>query len=142
VLQFHNALIYFLLTAALLAALLGHVLDAGVILLVVLVNAIVGFIQEGRAEQALGALRAMLAPSARVVRDGQRSVVSVQDLVPGDIVLLEAGDRVPADLRLLRARGMLIDEAILTGESVAAEKLESPAAAAAALGDCHSMAWS
>lgn len=141
-LQFHNALIYFLLSAAVLAALLGHVVDASVILLVVLVNAIVGFVQEGRAEQALSALRAMLAPSARVLRDGHRRVVAVQDLVPGDIVLLEAGDRVPADLRLLRARGMLVDEAILTGESVAAEKLESPAAASAALGDRHSMAWS
>ena len=140
--QFNNALIYFLLAAAVLAALLGHRVDASVILLVVIVNAIVGFVQEGRAEQALDALRAMLAPNARVLRDGQRHTVEVRDLVPGDIVLLEAGDRVPADLRLLRARGMLVDEAILTGESVAAEKREDPAAASAALGDRHSMAWS
>ncbi len=140
--QFNNALIYFLLAAAALAALLGHNVDASVILLVVIVNAMVGFIQEGRAEQALNALRAVLAPSARVLRDGQRHSMAVQELVPGDIVLLEAGDRVPADLRLLRARGMLVDEAILTGESVAAEKLESPASPSAALGDRHSMAWS
>src|SRR5690606_6815727 len=96
--QFHNALIYFLLAAAVLAAVLGHAVDAGVILLVVIINAIVGFVQEGRAEQSLSALRAMLAPSARVLRDGQRCVMAVQDLVPGDLVLLEAGDRVPADL--------------------------------------------
>jgi len=140
--QFNNALIYFLLAAAVLAAFLGHGVDAGVIVLVVCVNAVVGFIQEGRAEQALAALRAVLAPTARILRDGQRRIVAVQDLVPGDIVLLEAGDRVPADLRLLRTRGMLIDEAILTGESVAAEKQESPAPPSSALGDRHSMAWS
>src|SRR5690606_14845413 len=127
---------------AVLAAVLGHAVDAGVILLVVIINAIVGFVQEGRAEQSLSALRAMLAPSARVLRDGQRCVMAGQDLVPGDLVLLEAGDRVPADLRLLRARGMLVDEAILTGESVAAEKQESPASSSAALGDRHSMVWS
>ncbi|MDX3893220.1 HAD-IC family P-type ATPase [Pusillimonas sp.] len=140
--QFNNALIYFLLAAALLAAVLGHHVDASVILLVVIVNAIVGFVQEGRAEQALSALRAMLAPSARVLRDGRRQAVAVEALVPGDVVLLEAGDRVPADLRLLRARGLLIDEAILTGESVASEKQESPAAEAAMLADRHAMAWS
>lgn len=140
--QFNNALIYFLLVAAVLAGLLGRTVDASVILLVVIVNAIVGFVQEGRAEQAMAALHAILTPSARVLRDGQRRVVAVQDLVPGDIVLLEAGDRVPADLRLLRARGLLADEAILTGESVAAEKQENPVEPTAALGDRHSMAWS
>ena len=140
--QFNNALIYFLLTAALLAALLAHYVDAVVIALVVSVNAIVGFVQEGRAEQSLNALRAMLAPHARVLRDGERRTHAVRELVPGDIVLLEAGDRVPADLRLLHARGVLIDEAILTGESVTAGKREEPAAADAALGDRHSMAWS
>ncbi|NGM88068.1 HAD-IC family P-type ATPase [Parapusillimonas sp. SGNA-6] len=140
--QFNSSLIYFLLTAAVLAWFLGHRVDASVILLVVLVNAVVGFIQEGRAEQALAALRTVLAPSARVVRDGQRHVVPVQELVPGDLVLLEAGDRVPADLRLTRTRGVLIDEAILTGESMAAEKQDSPASPSAALGDRHSMAWS
>jgi magnesium-transporting ATPase (P-type) len=140
--QFNSSLIYFLLTAAVLAWFLGHRVDASVILLVVLVNAVVGFIQEGRAEQALAALRTVLAPSARVVRDGQRHVVPVQELVPGDLVLLEAGDRVPADLRLTRTRGVRIDEAILTGESMAAEKQDSPASPSAALGDRHSMAWS
>lgn len=125
-----------------LAALLGHHVDAGVIVAVVLVNAIVGFIQEGRAEQALAALRSMLAPHARVMRDGTRLTLPVAELVPGDLVLLEAGDRVPADLRLLRTRGLLIDEAVLTGESVAAQKQEAPALSDTALGDRHSMAYS
>ena len=140
--QFHNALIYFLLAGALAAWTLGHMLDAGVIVAVVLVNAIVGFVQEGKAENALNAIRRMISPRAHVLRDGERRSIAVADLVPGDIVLLEAGDRVPADLRLLRARGMLIDEAILTGESVASEKHESPVPPAAALGDRTSMAFS
>lgn len=140
--QFHNALIYFLLLGAIAAMLLGHHVDAAVILLVVLVNTAVGFAQEGKAEQALGAIRDMIAPQAVVVRDGARRVVPVPALVPGDIVILEAGDRVPADLRLLRLRGLLIDEAPLTGESVAAEKQEPAVAADAALGDQSSMAFS
>ncbi len=140
--QFHNALIYFLLAAALLALWLGHGVDAAVIVGVVTINAIVGFVQEGKAEQALNALRAMLAPNARVVRDGDRQTVAVAELVPGDVVLLEAGDRVPADVRLLRSRGVLVDEALLTGESLAAEKREDPSDPKAALGDRHGMAWS
>ncbi len=140
--QFNNALILFLLSAAVIAGALGHFVDAGVIVAVVVVNAIVGFVQEGRAEQALAALRSMLAPNARVLRDGARAALPVADLVPGDVVLLEAGDRVPADLRLIRARGLLIDEAVLTGESVAAQKHEGEAAPDAALGDRHGMAWS
>ena len=140
--QFNNALILFLLAAAALAGALGHWVDAVVIIGVVLVNAIVGFVQEGKAEQAMGALRAMLAPSARVMRGGRRETVSVASLVPGDVVLLEAGDRVPADLRLLRVRGMLVDEAILTGESVASVKTADEVAALAALGDRECMAYS
>ncbi len=140
--QFNNALILFLLSAAVVAALLDHLIDAAVIVCVVVVNAVVGFVQEGRAEQALSALRAMLAPNARVLRDGQRREIPVAELVPGDIALLEAGDRVPADLRLIRARGLLIDEAILTGESVAAEKNEAAVAGNAALGDRSGMAFS
>ncbi|WP_333794988.1 HAD-IC family P-type ATPase [Hyphomicrobium sp.] len=140
--QFHNALIYFLLAGAVAAWSLGHMLDAGVIVAVVLVNAAVGFIQEGKAENALAAIRRMISPRAHVLRDGERSSIAVAELVPGDIVLLEAGDRVPADLRLLHARGMLIDEAILTGESVASEKSEAPTPAGAPLGDRSSMAFS
>lgn len=140
--QFHNALIYFLLAGAFAAWILGHILDASVIVAVVLVNAIVGFVQEGKAENALAAIRRMISPRAHVLRDGERTSVAVAELVPGDVVLLEAGDRVPADLRLLRARGMLIEEAILTGESVASEKHEAPVAADAPLGDRTSMAFS
>lgn len=140
--QFNNVLIYFLLAAAAAAAGLGHLVDAGVIVAVVILNALVGFIQEGRAEQALDAIRELIAPDATVLREGQRTQISAQDLVPGDLVLLEAGDRVPADIRLLRARGLLIDEAPLTGESVAAEKDEIPAAPTAALGDRRCMAFS
>ena len=140
--QFNNALILFLLAAAALAAALGHWVDAAVIVGVVMVNAIVGFVQEGKAEQALGALQAMLAPNARVVRAGNHATVPVATLAPGDVVLLEAGDRVPADLRLLRARSLLIDEAILTGESVASIKTCDPVDAGAALGDREGMAYS
>lgn len=140
--QFNSSLILFLLAAAALAALLGHAVDAAVIAGVVLVNAIVGFVQEGKAEDAMDALRAMLAPHARVLRAGERLQVAVGELVPGDVVLLEAGDRVPADLRLLRARGLLVDEAILTGESVSSVKHEAPVAADAPLGDRASMAYS
>lgn len=140
--QFNSALIYFLLAAAFAAAVLGHVVDAMVIAVVVVVNAIVGFVQEGKAERALGAIRDMIAPHAVVLRDGARRTIAVPDLVPGDIVMLEAGDRVPADLRLLRARGLLIDEAPLTGESVAVEKHEEPVHAKAGIADQRSMAFS
>lgn len=140
--QFHNALIYFLLAASAAAWALGHVVDAGVIVVVVLVNAVVGFIQEGKAEQALDAIRDMIAPRASVLRDGHRVSAPAGDLVPGDIVLLEAGDQVPADLRLLRTRALLIDEAILTGESVAAQKREEPVEREAQIGDRLCMAYS
>ena len=140
--QFNNALIYFLLAAAVAASVLGHIVDAFVIVAVVTINAVVGFVQEGKAEQALDAIRSMISPKANVLRAGQRQSIAVADLVPGDVVLLEAGDRVPADLRLLRARGLLIDEAALTGESVAAEKAEAPVAVTAPLGDRLSMAFS
>jgi len=140
--QFNNALILFLLSAAVLAAFLGHWVDAVVIAAVVTINAVVGFTQEGKAEQALAALQKMLTSTARVRRSGKGMSVAVGELVPGDIVLLEPGDRVPADLRLRQARGMLIDEAILTGESVTAEKSAAPVATSAVLGDRSSMAYS
>ena len=140
--QFNNALIYVLLVGAAAAATLGHFIDSAVILFVVVVNAAVGFIQEGRAEQALRAIRSLIAPHAAVLRDGLRRTVGVEELVPGDVVLLEAGDRVPADLRLLRARGLSIDEALLTGESVTAAKRETAVAHDAPLGDRAGMAFS
>lgn len=140
--QFNNALIYVMLAGALAAAALGHAVDASVILVVVVVNAIVGFVQEGRAEEALRAIRDLITPRAAVVRDGRRHTIAVEDLVPGDVVLLEAGERVPADLRLLRARGLTIDEALLTGESVTAAKRETAVHPDAPLGDREGMAYS
>ena len=133
--QFRNLLIYVLLGSAAVSGALGHWLDAAVILAVVLLNGIVGFIQEGRAEAALEAIRDLLAPHAAVLRDGARRDVDAVGLVPGDIVLLEAGDRVPADLRLLSGRGLRAEEAMLTGEAVPADKDAAPVAADAPLGD-------
>lgn len=140
--QFRNLLIYVLLGAAAISALLGHMLDAAVILAVVLLNGIVGFIQEGRAEAALAAIRDLLAPHAAVLRDGRRRDLDAADLVPGDVVLVEAGDRVPADLRLLSARGLRAEEAMLTGESVPAEKAAEAVEEAAPLGDRAPMLFS
>jgi magnesium-transporting ATPase (P-type) len=140
--QFNSALIYFLLAAAVAASLLGHAVDAAVIVAVVLVNAVVGFLQEGKAERALHAMRRLISPRATVLRDGLRRKVPAAGLAPGDVVLLEAGERVPADLRLLCARGLLVDEALLTGESLAAQKRAEPAPRGAGLGDRHSMAYS
>jgi len=141
-LQFHNVLIYVLLGAAVVTATLQHWVDTGVILAVVLANAVIGFIQEGKAEAAMAAIRQMLAPHAAVLRDGRRLTVSGEEIVPGDIVLLEAGDKVPADLRVIEARGLAAQEAILTGESVPVEKDVVPVAADAAIGDRRSMLWS
>jgi calcium-translocating P-type ATPase len=140
--QFHNVLIYVLLGAAVVTAALRHWVDTGVILAVVLANAIIGFIQEGKAESAMAAIRGMLAPRASVRRDGRRTTIDGADLVPGDIVLLEAGDKVPADLRIIEARGLGAQEAILTGESVPVEKTVEAVAEGAPLGDRRSMLWS
>ncbi|WP_018872012.1 cation-transporting P-type ATPase [Thioalkalivibrio sp. ALJ16] len=141
-LQFHNVLIYVLIAAAIATAFLGHWLDTGVILGVVLINAIIGHIQEGKAEKALDAIRQMLSPRAQALRDGQRRSLPAEALVPGDIVYLQAGDRVPADLRLLAAHNMRIDEAALTGESVASDKQTEPVEGDSDLGDRRSMAYS
>ncbi len=141
-LHFHNILIYVLLGAAVLTALLHHVVDTLVILAVVVVNAVIGFVQEGKAESAMEAIRQMLAPRAAVIRDAQRHTIDGEQLVPGDIVLIEAGDKVPADLRLLRAHGLQVQEAILTGESVAVDKRTAAVAADAPLGDRSCMAFS
>ena len=137
-LQFHNVLIYVLLAAAAITAVLHHWVDAGVVLAVTLANAVIGFIQEGKAEQALEAIRSMIDPKATVLRDGHRQTVGADTIVPGDIVLIEAGARVPADLRLIRARGLRIDEAMLTGESVPVEKAAEPVDRQAAIGDRQS----
>jgi magnesium-transporting ATPase (P-type) len=139
--QFHNVLIYVLLISAAVTALMGHFVDMAVILAVVLINALIGFLQEGRAEKAMEAIRKMLAPAAAVLRGGQRVTLPAEQLVPGDIVLIEAGDKVPADLRLLQAEGLLISEAVLTGESVPVEKETTAVAEKLPLGDRRCMAF-
>jgi calcium-translocating P-type ATPase len=140
--QFNNLLIYVLLAAAVLALLIGHAIDAAVIAAVVVINTTIGFIQEGRAEDALAAIRSLIDPEATVRRDGRRVTVPASDVVPGDVLLIEAGDRVVADLRLLEARNLKLDEAALTGESVPVDKHTDPVAADADLADRTSMAYS
>ncbi|MAA97669.1 MAG: carbonate dehydratase [Stappia sp.] len=140
--QFNNVLIYALIASACVTALLDHWVDTAVIVAVVIVNAVIGFIQEGRAEEAMAAIRNMLAPHATVMRDGERRSIDAADLVPGDIVLVEAGDRVSADLRLLTAHGLKAEEAVLTGESVPVDKAVAPVSPDAPLGDRSSMLFS
>ena len=140
--QFHNVLIYVLLGAAVITAGLGHVVDTAVIVAVVVANALIGFVQEGRAEQAMEAIRQMLAPRTTVLRDCKRRSVDGAVVVPGDIVLLEAGEKVSADLRLIEASGLRIEEAILTGESVPADKTTDSVQGEAVLGDRSCMAFS
>lgn len=141
-LQFHNILIYVLLGCVVVTAALAHWIDAGVILAVVIANAVIGYIQEGKAEKEMDAIRGMLAPQANVVRSGERYSLRGEQLVPGDIVLLEAGDKMPADLRLVSAHGLAVQEAILTGESVPVDKDTAPAGPGASLGDRSCMAFS
>jgi len=140
--HFNNILIYVLIGAAGITALLGHIIDTFVIIAVVVINAVIGFYQEGKAEKAMEAIRHMLALRASVMRDGKRHVIPGEELVPGDIVFLEAGDKLPADLRLLKSHGLQVQESILTGESVAVEKLTKPVAIDAPLGDRFSIGFS
>lgn len=121
-LQFHQPLVYILIASGLVTAVLKGPVDAAVILGVVVINAVVGFLQEHRAEQAIGALSARLATETTVVRAGERRRVPSTELVPGDLVMVQAGDRVPADIRLLQAKDLRADESALTGESVPADK--------------------
>jgi magnesium-transporting ATPase (P-type) len=139
--QFHNLLIYVLLAAGLTTLWLDDLIDAAVIFGVVLINAVIGFVQEGKAERALEAVHAMLASHAMVLRDGERHEIDAAQLVPGDVVLVESGTRVPADLRLLTARNLRIDEAALTGESLPVDKDSAPVAALAPLAERSGMAY-
>ncbi|MBU5637146.1 cation-translocating P-type ATPase [Geomonas sp. Red69] len=120
--QFKNVLIVILLLAALLSAFLGHALEAAAISVIVLFAALLGFAQEYRAERSLESLRRMAAPEARIVRDGAEVTVAARELVPGDLLLLRAGDRVAADVRLTQAYGLQLEEATLTGESLPVDK--------------------
>ena len=140
--HFHDVLIYVLIVAAVGTALLGHWIDTWIIVAVVLINGFVGYLQEGKAERAIDAVRNMLSVSNRVLRDGDRHTIGAEDLVPGDVVLLSSGDRVPADLRLLSVHELRIDEASLTGESEAVSKNPEPVTEDAALGDRSCMVYS
>ncbi|MFZ5809762.1 MAG: cation-translocating P-type ATPase [Chloroflexota bacterium] len=120
--QFNNFVVIMLIVAALISAVLGDWVESAAILAIVILNATLGVIQERRAEQALAALRKLTAPEAHVIRDGLRQVIPASQLVPGDVVLLEAGNFVPADIRLLEAINLRIEEAALTGESVPVQK--------------------
>jgi len=140
--HFHDVLIYILLASAVVTALLGHWIDTSVILAVVLANATIGFIQEGKAEDALNSLRKMLSSRADVRRDGCWQELPAAELVPGDIVRLKSGGRVPADVRLIEATNLRIEESALTGESVPADKDCSASEPDASLGDRAGMAFS
>ena len=139
--QFHNVLIYVLIAAGLVTALLGHQIDAAVIIAVVAINALIGFIQEGKAERALEAVRKLLSPAAMVLRAGQKQSIPAVQLVPGDRVFVQSGDRVPADVRLLQQRELRIDEAMLTGESLPVRKQDATLPAGAELGDRSNMLY-
>jgi magnesium-transporting ATPase (P-type) len=141
-LQFHNVLIYVLLASALVTAILRHWVDTAVIIGVVLINAVIGVIQEGKAERALDAIRRMLSLRAAVLRDGRRKLIPAEHVVPGDIVFIQSGDKVPADLRLLAVKNLRIDEAALTGESQPVDKDIAAVAQQAAIGDRTCMAYS
>lgn len=120
--QFNNFVVIMLIVAALISAVLGEWIEASAIMAIVVLNAALGVIQERRAEQALAALRKLAAPEAHVVRDGSRQVIPAPRLVPGDVVLLESGNYIPADVRLIDAVNLRIEEAALTGESVPVQK--------------------
>jgi magnesium-transporting ATPase (P-type) len=140
--QFNNILVYVLLTAGFIKLMLSLWLDASIIFAVVILNSLLGFLQEGRAEKALDSIRNMLSAEARAVRGGETRLIPAEDLAPGDIVLLESGDRIPADLRLIDARNLRTEEAALTGESVPAEKTTDVVAAKATVGDRENMVFS
>lgn len=140
--HFNDTLIFVLIAAAGITALMQHWVDTGVILAVVVINAVIGFIQEGKAEKALEGIRNMLSPKARVRREGKEELIDASELVIGDIVLLKSGNRVPADLRLIKATNLRIEESALTGESLPADKNVEPIVAGAGVGDRKNMAFS
>ncbi|MGI0486737.1 cation-transporting P-type ATPase [Pantanalinema rosaneae CENA516] len=140
-LQFNQALLYILLVAGAIKALLGSWTNAAVIWGVTLINAIIGFVQESKAEGAIAALAKAVTTEATVIRDGSKQQIPSQQLVPGDLVLLTSGDKVPADLRLLTVRGLQVDESALTGESVPVEKSLQPLPANTPLAERSNMAY-
>ncbi|QNL49391.1 cation-transporting P-type ATPase [Olivibacter sp. SDN3] len=139
--HFHDVLIYVLFAAAIITAVLGHYIDTIVIVIVAIVNACIGYFQENKAEKALENIKKMLSLKAKVIRDNERTEILATDLTLGDIVLLSPGDKVPADLRLIRADNLKIEESPLTGESVPSEKITTTLNAETVLGDQKNMAF-
>ena len=140
--QINNPLIWVLLVSGTLAILLGKLTDGIVVLAVVVINALIGFVQEFKAEKAISALSEMVPQNATVVREGKHVTVAASELVPGDVVLLAAGDSVPADMRMLQVKNLRIEEAALTGESMSVGKTTEAVAQDASLGDRRCMAYS
>lgn len=140
--HFHDVLIYVLLAAAILTAVMGHWVDTAVILGVAVVNALIGHIQENNAEKSLKSIRNMLSNSAVVIRNGQHETISTTELVLGDIVVLRAGDRIPADLRVMEAHNLRVEEAILTGESTVVDKTVDALEGELPLGDRKNLLFS
>jgi magnesium-transporting ATPase (P-type) len=140
--QFNNILVYVLLGAGFIKLMLNLWVDASIIFGVVILNALLGFIQEGKAEKALESIRNMLSAEARTLRGGETRMIAAEELVPGDVVLLESGDKIPADLRLVDAKNLRTEEAALTGESVPADKNTEAVPANATVGDRECMAFS
>lgn len=140
--QINNPLIWVLIGSSLLAVLLGKITDGLVVLSVVVINTIIGFIQEFKAGKAIEALSEMVPENATVHRDGRKVSIPVSEIVPGDIAELEVGDRVPADMRLMKQKNLTIEEAALTGESVASQKSVEAVDSDAPLGDRKSMVFS
>ena len=141
-LQFNNILVYVLLGAGFVKLMVGLWLDSAIILGVVIINGLLGFLQEGKAEKALDSIRNMLSAEARTVRGGETRLIPSEELVPGDIVLLESGDKIPADLRLVDVKNLRTEEAALTGESVPIDKTTDAAAEKSTVGDREGMAFS
>ncbi len=140
--QFNNVLVFVLLGAGFIKLMLNLWVDASIIFGVVILNAMLGFIQEGKAEKALDSIRNMLSAEARTLRGGEARLIAAEQLVPGDIVLLESGDKIPADLRLADAKNLRTEEAALTGESVPADKGVDAVAPNSTVGDRHCLAFS
>ncbi|HHL1855385.1 TPA: HAD-IC family P-type ATPase, partial [Klebsiella pneumoniae] len=140
--HFNDVLIYVLLAAAALTAIMGHWVDTLVILGVTVINALIGHIQESNAEKSLQGIRNMLSSDARVQRNGKHETIPTRDLVPGDIVILRAGDRVPADMRLIETHNLRVEEAILTGESTVVDKITDALEGDLPLGDRVNMVFS
>jgi magnesium-transporting ATPase (P-type) len=140
--QFNNVLVYVLLAAGFTKLMLNLWVDAAIIFGVVVLNGLLGFIQEGKAEKALDSIRNMLSAEARTVRGGETRMLPAEQLVPGDVVILESGDKIPADLRLIDAKNVRTEEAALTGESIPADKGTDVVSANATVGDRENMAFS